>query len=484
MWVVCAARSVAITVFCLCEPPCTLAAQHVCFILFLIRTNLLPVMTHNRWFTLLFIALVPLSSIAQVWTDLGGFPSPTTYTEAIHGLAVDGENKVWIQPWAASLWIDTETGEPVMDAAGNEVSTHVIHVYNSDGSLAMDPIRTVTVDGLTDTLFTNLRGLRRDHNGDILLATGVGDLYRLDHKSGEGLVKQRVATGSLSTPGVDAQGNIYVANVIEGSPIRIYNADLDPSSVEIVVNYSPGFSRSFDVSADGREVYWSGYTNNAIYRYTRSAATNSFGAVPDTLLKGIVSEAIVRHPVTGHIWFSNGPASGTEPTGPWAEESALLSWVALDPASGQAYPGFRFQLDNPVEDEKARAIAFSPDGETAYAAIFDNNNNLSVKKFTATGRLSFEPDESTVPGAFSLDQNYPNPFNPSTTISFSLTKSGETRLVVHNMLGQHVATLVDGHLAAGRHHKRFVASDLGSGTYFYHLEFEGLRRSGKMLLLK
>ncbi len=438
-------------------------------------------MTKHVWF--LSILIMPLQSVAQVWTDTGGFPDAATHSEGIHGLAVDGANKLWVQPWAATTWIDPATGSAVIDPfTGLEVQTHRIFVYNPDGSAAMDPIRTITVGGLTDTLFTNLRGLRRHINGDIILVTGAGDLYIIDHNTGEGIAKKRVGVGSLSAPGIDAAGNFYVANVVEGGPINIYDSELN--FVQAVVNYSPGFSRSFDVSADGNEVYWAGYTNNAVYRYRRSAASNNFGSVPDTLLRGIVAESIVRHPVTGHIWFSNAPAAGAEPTGQWAEEDAILSWVAYDPASDQVHHAFKYHLDSPVGDEKARAITFSPDGMTAYAAIFDTNNNVSVRKFTSMGRLSFEPDESLVPGAFSLDQNYPNPFNPVTTITFVLNEPGQARLIVHNMLGQYVTTLMDEQLTAGRYEAHFDASDLGSGTYIYHLEFEGDRRTGKMVLLK
>ena len=428
----------------------------------------------------LFVA--PFAATAQVWTDLGGFPEASPYTEAVHGLAIDGAGKIWVQPWASTLWIDPETGNPVTDPAGNDVRTHMIHVYNADGSQAMDPIRTITTQGLTDTLYTNLRGMRRNHEGHIILATGQGDLYIIDHQTGEGIVKVRVQPGSLSTPGIDDQGRIYTANVVSGSPLNVWEPDL--SSSQVAVAATEGFSRSFDVSADGNAIYWSGYTNNAIYRYRRSEATGLFLTAPDTLLRGIVAEAIVRHPVTGHIWFSNGPASGADPAGPWAEPDAILSWYAFDPASEQVYKAFQFKLDSPVGDEKARAITFSPDGMTAFAGIFDTNNNVSVRKYTATGRLAFEPNESTLPDAFSLDQNYPNPFNPTTTISFSLSEPGYARLVVHNMLGQHVATLVDGHLPAGRYDSHFEASDLGSGTYFYHLEFEDTRLTGKMVLVK
>lgn len=436
---------------------------------------------HKQLLALTTLLLTPLAASGQDWTNTGGFPDNATWTEAIHGIAVDGAGKVWVQAWAPRWWIDPATGDSVRDAAGNAVRTRLLFVYNPDGSEAMEPVRTITVGGVQDTLIGNLRGLRRDHNGDILVATGSGVLYRINHMTGEGMAKAEVAGGSLSAPGVDAMGNIFVANVVPGAPIQIYNSDLERQGN--AVDSSQGFSRSFDVSADGNSIYWAGYSNFAVYRYSRSDEFSPFDATPDTLLAGIVSEAIVRHPTTGHIWFSNAPAAGADPAGPFASPDRIISWLAYDPDSDALVDSFNYQVDAPVGNEKARAISFSPDGMTAYVGIWDTNGNTSVKKITR-GPTGLQPDENTVPNAFSLGQNYPNPFNPQTTIAFALTEAGAARLVVHNVLGQQVAILVDGHLAAGTYSARFDGRDLASGTYFYHLEFGGKRLTGKMLLLK
>jgi hypothetical protein len=91
---------------------------------------------------------------------------------------------------------------------------------------------------------------------------------------------------------------------------------------------------------------------------------------------------------------------------------------------------------------------------------------------------------SGVPAVFELHQNYPNPFNPATTISFTLGKGGFTTLVVYNVLGQKVATLVAGNVTAGRHDVKFDASAVSSGMYFYRLESGNLSSVKKMMLLK
>jgi len=89
-----------------------------------------------------------------------------------------------------------------------------------------------------------------------------------------------------------------------------------------------------------------------------------------------------------------------------------------------------------------------------------------------------------LPERFALEQNYPNPFNPATTINFALPKASNVKLAIYNVLGQKVATLVDGQLNAGAHVFKFNAGSLASGVYFYRLEAGGYTANKKMLLLK
>jgi hypothetical protein len=93
-------------------------------------------------------------------------------------------------------------------------------------------------------------------------------------------------------------------------------------------------------------------------------------------------------------------------------------------------------------------------------------------------------DPAPAPRVFTLEANWPNPFNPATTLAFSLQHAGPARLTVHSLLGETVATLVDGPVAAGRHEIAFDASGLASGVYLYTLEAGGRRESRKLVVLK
>jgi len=121
--------------------------------------------------------------------------------------------------------------------------------------------------------------------------------------------------------------------------------------------------------------------------------------------------------------------------------------------------------------------------------------NIQGLAFEETGVTSVEDDVNTVmPTDFSLEQNYPNPFNPTTTIQFSLPVSADVKLVVYNMLGEAVATLLNEQRSAGTHNIIWNSSNtngvkLSSGIYFYKLNATGMngkefRNIRKMVLLK
>lgn len=93
-------------------------------------------------------------------------------------------------------------------------------------------------------------------------------------------------------------------------------------------------------------------------------------------------------------------------------------------------------------------------------------------------------DRGRVPAKFALDQNFPNPFNPTTVINFTLPKAGVVTLKVYNVLGQEVATLINGFKAPQTYKVEFDGANLATGVYFYTLKFGDQSITKKMLLLK
>ena len=93
-----------------------------------------------------------------------------------------------------------------------------------------------------------------------------------------------------------------------------------------------------------------------------------------------------------------------------------------------------------------------------------------------------------LPERFELGTNYPNPFNPSTIIPYQLVALSEVRLEVFNLLGQHLATLVDGERPAGFHTATWHATDaagraVGAGVYIYRMTVGTASQTGRMVLI-
>jgi len=89
-----------------------------------------------------------------------------------------------------------------------------------------------------------------------------------------------------------------------------------------------------------------------------------------------------------------------------------------------------------------------------------------------------------VPESFPLSQNYPNPFNPITNVKFSIVKSGQVKLVVYDIQGREVQTLVNEKLNAGTYEVKFDGSVLTSGVYFYRMVTRNFIETKRMLLIK
>ncbi|QQS38197.1 MAG: T9SS type A sorting domain-containing protein [Ignavibacteriales bacterium] len=97
--------------------------------------------------------------------------------------------------------------------------------------------------------------------------------------------------------------------------------------------------------------------------------------------------------------------------------------------------------------------------------------------------------EIGLPLEFALEQNYPNPFNPTTTIRYTVADayyaSGvPVRLVVFDVLGNEVVTLVNENQPAGHYEIQFNAEGLSSGIYYYKLISGSFSETKKLILLK
>jgi hypothetical protein len=114
----------------------------------------------------------------------------------------------------------------------------------------------------------------------------------------------------------------------------------------------------------------------------------------------------------------------------------------------------------------------------------DGNMEIYYKRNPTGNPIGIRNITSEIPVEYKLKQNYPNPFNPSTNIRFALPKSGFVKLVVFDVLGREVETLVNEKHFPGTYEVTFDGSNYPSGIYFYRLTTDLYNETKKMLMIK
>jgi hypothetical protein len=154
-----------------------------------------------------------------------------------------------------------------------------------------------------------------------------------------------------------------------------------------------------------------------------------------------------------------------------------------------------------ISNEGLEFIDVSSLTQLGYSITLANSNSQIVAIINEDRTVKIDPgnysivatrdgvNTGRIPSDYVLADNYPNPFNPTTTITFGLPRAGQVRLAVYNLLGQRVATLMDGFKPAGWHEvswngRNDEGSAVSSGVYFYRLETDEFIQSRKMLLIK
>ncbi len=111
--------------------------------------------------------------------------------------------------------------------------------------------------------------------------------------------------------------------------------------------------------------------------------------------------------------------------------------------------------------------------DTGYFELIYDPNYVSVDDRNETNISNYR-----------LEQNYPNPFNPSTKISYTVKEQGNVEVLIYDVLGNLVNTLVKERKSAGKYSTIFNASQLASGIYFYSIRVNDFVQTKKMVLLR
>ena len=235
---------------------------------------------------------------------------------------------------------------------------------------------------------------------------------------------------------------------------------------------------------------WFGTNNTRVYYTTNLGSSWGYGATTGSANSYSVAFN------TGGIGFTGQSVTLKSTNG-----GANYSSVTL-PGTGTCY-SFNNVLDR-FWYNRGASIYWSEDNGANFSSQYTGTGTYQAMDMTLDGNVirgwsvtntgniagyyemisGISNNHNQIPSDYSLSQNYPNPFNPSTKISFSLPQANNVKLVVYDLLGREVATLVNDYMNAGNHTVDFNASTLASGVYMYRIEAGSFTAAKKMMLLK
>ncbi len=195
----------------------------------------------------------------------------------------------------------------------------------------------------------------------------------------------------------------------------------------------------------------------------------------------------------GHVYCIEGNQNFISLNPPQNLFVTELGYATWDAPASRDLIGYNLYLDDVFVEYTTDLFYQYQDlinGQTYIAgvsAVYDEGESEIIDfEFTYTGTNAGNDIVLTT----KLNGNYPNPFNPVTTISFSTTENTEnTELVIYNLKGQKVKTLIDEKLPAGNYQVVWDGKDessksVSSGIYFYKMNTDEYTSTKKMILMK
>ncbi|MFA4924387.1 MAG: T9SS type A sorting domain-containing protein, partial [Ignavibacteriaceae bacterium] len=166
----------------------------------------------------------------------------------------------------------------------------------------------------------------------------------------------------------------------------------------------------------------------------------------------------------------------------WGEFWA--SDIPLKFPNATSFDWTQFYVDVPVQDGAlALSVRLHPLGRFSGTVYMDA---LEIKKINDVTDIN---NETKTPTEFSLSQNYPNPFNPSTIINYSLPTNSLVRIIIYDLLGREIKTLINSEKNSGTYQVQWngdnnFGSKVSSGTYIYSIRAGSFYQAKKLVLLK
>ena len=284
--------------------------------------------------------------------------------------------------------------------------------------------------------------------------------------TGFGLIMD--ASGTYSTSSL-ITGNVYASDYTSPTPTKMTTAvgDMQTAYTDAAGRTSPDFSELYTGDLTGKTL------TKGLYNWSTGVSIGAGGVT----ISGTATDVWIFQ-VAQNLTVANG-AIVTLSGG------ALASNVFWQIA-GQVTIGTTAEMKGIILCQTG--ISMNTSATLNGRALAQTAVTLNANSVIQPATLTAVENNLVTPQKFVLFQNYPNPFNPSTNIQYSIEKAGQVSLMVYNVLGNKVATLVNNYQNAGSYTVTFNSSksivSLPSGVYFYRLEAGSFVSTRKLILMK
>ncbi|MBK7446017.1 MAG: SBBP repeat-containing protein [Ignavibacteria bacterium] len=418
------------------------------------------------------------SSGVQQWVQR--YNGPGNYADAARSIAVDGLGNVYVTGSGTGSGTGVDYATIKYNSSGDSVW---VKRYNSNGN-SVDAVSKMAVDGSGNVYVTGYSA-----------GSGTGYDYATIKYNSSGVqqwVKIYNGPGNLSdyanSISVDNSGNVYVAGQSRGSGTAEDYATIKYNSSGDSV-WVQRYNGTGNLSDGANSIAVDGSGNVFVTGSSTGSGTDFDYATLKYNSSGILQ------------WLKryNGPINSSDYANSIALDGSGNVYVTgQSPGSGLSYDYTTIKYNSSGDSvwvkryngpanstDNANSIALDGSGNvfvTGQSEGSGTGTDYATVKYSQS--VGINQISSEIPDKFSLSQNYPNPFNPVTKINYELRVTNYAKLVVYDVIGKEVVTLVNEKQSPGTYQVEFDAGSLTSGIYFYRLTSGDFTDTRRMMLIK
>jgi photosystem II stability/assembly factor-like uncharacterized protein len=426
--------------------------------------------------TSILLLLFSVTIFAQSWSPAGFVTNPGTRPS----ISISSPNNAWVAdgaPNTPKIFRTTNGGVNWESIPVSGISKEIYCIWAINDLIAF--VGEGEVNGGAKLLKTTNGGvnwitvLTTSGNGGYFNGLGftkaIGNLFGLAIAERIYRSSDAGTTWNEINPGVNGVSNAQNSLMIIDNDFYGFGLNNGAARVRLTTNNS-GTWATQQISVSGNYTSAIAFHSNKLYGL---AATST--SLP----------MLSRTTDGGNSWSSVNIGSGVSGT-------CYLNWVPNTPVIYilGSNGGIKRSTDNGLSwvttptpgVTNLTHFDFMQSGMIVYGYAVSSNGN--VIKIADTLNILTGVNNNNIPASYSLDQNYPNPFNPSTSMSYSVPKTGLVKIAVYDALGRETDVLVNEIKQPGKYSAVWNASSFTSGIYFCKIYAEGFTKTMKMILIK